>query len=134
MKKLLVCACLVFVTTSTWAWAQNLDAESAAALQQTIALLTNQTQRDALVSANPAAARADQAIRKLVNSDEKQSAAVYALSSSVMTAIVNSANGDLNQMNAILVELQNNPAAIAKYLSPQDMAELQQLAEQLEVL
>ena len=51
-----------------------------------------------------------------------------------MTAIVTSANGDLNQMNAIMVELQNNPATIAKYLSPQDMLELQQLAEQLEAL
>jgi hypothetical protein len=132
MKKLLVCACLVFVTTSTWA--QSLDAESAAALQQTIELSTNQTQRDALVSANPAAASADQAVRELVSSDETQSAAVYALSSSVMTAIVNSANGDLNQMNTILAELQDNPAAIAKYLSPQDMAELQQLAAQLEAL
>ena len=132
MKKLLACACLVFVATSTWA--QNLDAESAAALQQTIALLTDQTQRDALVSGNTAAANADQAVRELVNGDEKQSAAVYALSSSVMTAIVTSANGDLNQMNAIMVELQNNPAAIAKYLSPQDMLELQQLAEQLEAL
>ena len=132
MKKLLACACLVFVATSTWA--QNLDAESAAALQQTIELSTNQTQRDALVSANPAAASADQAVRELVSSDETQSAAVYALSSSVMTAIVNNANGDLNQMNAIMVELQNNPAAIAKYLSPQDMLDLQQLAEQLEAL
>tara|TARA_R110002072_G_scaffold153465_1_gene303123 strand:- start:268 stop:666 length:399 start_codon:yes stop_codon:yes gene_type:complete len=132
MKKLLACACLVFVTTGTWA--QNLDAESAAALQQTIALLTDQTQRDALVSGNTAAANADQAVRELANGDEKQSAAVYALSSSVMTAIVTSANGDLNQMNAIMVELQNNPAAIAKYLSPQDMLELQQLAEQLEAL
>jgi hypothetical protein len=132
MKNLLVCACLVFVTTSTWA--QSLDAESAAALQQTIELSTNQTQRDALVSANPAAASADQAVRELVSSDETQSAAVYALSSSVMTAIVNSANGDLNQMNTILAELQDNPAAIAKYLSPQDMAELQQLAAQLEAL
>jgi hypothetical protein len=130
MKKLLVCACLVFVTTNTWA--QNLDAESVAALQQTISLLTDQAQRDALVSANPAAASADQAVRELVNSDEKKSAAVYALSSSVMTAIINSANGDLNQMNAIMVELQNNPAAMAKYLSPQDMAKLQQLVEQLE--
>tara|TARA_B110000977_G_scaffold201171_1_gene294525 strand:+ start:2722 stop:2877 length:156 start_codon:yes stop_codon:yes gene_type:complete len=49
-----------------------------------------------------------------------------------MTAIFNSTNGDLNQMNAIMVELQNNPAAMAKYLSPQDMAKLQQLVEQLE--
>ena len=100
MKKLLVCACLVFVTTSTWA--QNLDAEAVAALQQTIALLTDQTQRNALANANSAAASADQAVRELVDSDEKKSAAVYALSSSVMTAIVNSANGDLNQMNAIV--------------------------------
>jgi hypothetical protein len=122
MKKLLACACLVFVTTSTWA--QNLDAESVAALQQTITLLTDQAQRDALVSANPAAASADQAVRELVNSDEKKSAAVYALSSSAMTAIFNSTNGDLNQMNAIMVELQNNPAAMAKYLPPQDMAKL----------
>lgn len=130
MKKLLVCACLIFVNTGTWA--QNLDAESVAALQQTTALLADQAQRDALVNASPKAASADHAVRELVNGDEKQSAAVYALSSSVMTAIVNSANGDLNQMNAIMVELQNNPAAIEKYLSPQDMLELQQLAEQLE--
>tara|TARA_B110000977_G_scaffold201171_1_gene294524 strand:+ start:2480 stop:2725 length:246 start_codon:yes stop_codon:yes gene_type:complete len=64
MKKLLACACLVFITTSTWA--QNLDAESVAALQQTITLLTDQAQRDALVSANPAAASADKLFENLL--------------------------------------------------------------------
>jgi hypothetical protein len=129
MKKLLVYCCLALFTSNSWG--QSLDAESAAALQQTIALLTSQSERQALISANPAAENADQALGDLVNGDENQSEKIYALSASVMTAIVNSANGDLNQMNTILLELQSNPAAIANYLSPQDMADLQDVAKQL---
>ena len=132
MKKLLASCCLVICTSHSWG--QSLDAESAAALQQTIALLTTQSERQALISANPAAENAGQTVRDLVNGDAAQSAKVYALSASIMTAVINSANGDLSLMNTMLLELQDNPAAIANYLSPQDMADLQQLAKQLETL
>jgi hypothetical protein len=117
MEKLLAYGCLVICTSNSWG--QSFDAESAAALQQTIDLLTTQSERQALISANPAAENAGQAVRDLVNGDAAQSAKVYALSASIMTAVVNGANGDLSRMNTMLLELQNNPAAIANYFSPQ---------------
>ena len=129
-------ACVIFWAVgllSLWlgqaqpAMAQALDPASAAALAETLRMLSDPSGRGAATTGNPAARDVDRQVQALAGSSENAQA-VYQLAGEVFADLVRSTGGDMNKLMEILGRANSDPNALASALSPATQARLRELS------
>jgi hypothetical protein len=108
--------------------ADELDAASATALEETRALLGNPEARKAATAEDPKAKAADQGLKSLgLNGADQES--VYGISSEILEKWVRETGGDPTKLNTRIQDLMRNPAAFEKELTPEQLAKIRRLSE-----
>ncbi len=99
------------------------------ALQQTQNVLVNPAERQKALQADPKAAANDAKVQQLLGSDTQKA---YELSAQLMSTIVAQTGGDPQKMQQLMLELQSNPHALEKLLTPAQRDQIRQMASDLE--
>lgn len=99
------------------------------ALQQTQDLLINPAERQKALNADPAAKANDAKVQKLLGADSQKA---YELSAQLMSTIVAQTGGDPQKMQQLMLELQSNPHALEKLLTPAQRDQIRKMASDLE--
>lgn len=99
------------------------------ALQQTQELLINRGERQKVLNADPAAKANDAKVQQLLGKDSQKA---YELSAQLMSTIVAQTGGDPQKMQQLVLELQSNPHALEKLLTPLQRDQIRQMASDLE--
>lgn len=135
MQKLSIFALLLIVGLSFHLEAQTsppntLDPASREALEKTSELLKDKKSREAVVSKDPNAVKADHSLKSLMGS-EAMSEEAYALAAEIFPMIVKEANGDAAKMIEILSSYSKNPNALAEKWTPEQRDKLRKLSEMI---
>lgn len=99
------------------------------ALQQTQDLLTNPAERQKAINADPKAKANDASVQKLLGVDSQKA---YELSAQLMSTIVAQTGGDPQKMQQLMLELQSNPRALEKLLTPAQRDQIRKMASDVE--
>lgn len=99
------------------------------ALQQTQQVLTNPEERRKALQADPQAAANDAKVQKVLGAGTQEA---YELSSQLMSTIVAQTGGDPQKMQQLMLELQSNPHALEKLLTPAQREQIRRMASDLE--
>jgi hypothetical protein len=99
------------------------------ALQQTQGLLVNPAERKIILDADPKAKAADSKVQQLLGQDSQKA---YELSAQLMSTIVAQTGGDPKKMQQLVLELQSNPHALEKLLTPTQRDQIRKMASDLE--
>jgi hypothetical protein len=99
------------------------------ALQQTQELLINPAERQKALNADPAAKANDAKVQQLLGKDSQKA---YELSAQLMSTIVAQTGGDPQKMQQLMLELQSNPHALEKLLTPSQRDQIRKMASDLE--
>jgi hypothetical protein len=99
------------------------------ALQQTQELLINPAERQKALNVDPAAKANDAKVQKLLGADSQKA---YELSAQLMSTIVAQTGGDPQKMQQLMLELQSNPHALEKLLTPAQRDQIRKMASDLE--
>lgn len=99
------------------------------ALQQTQDLLVNPAERQKALNADPAAKANDAKVQQLLGADSQKA---YELSAQLMSTIVAQTGGDPQKMQQLMLELQSNPHALEKLLTPTQRDQIRKMASDLE--
>lgn len=99
------------------------------ALQQTQDLLINPAERQKALNADPAAKANDAKVQQLLGADSQKA---YELSAQLMSTIVAQTGGDPQKMQQLMLELQSNPHALEKLLTPSQRDQIRKMASDLE--
>lgn len=99
------------------------------ALQQTQDLLINPAERQKALNADPAAKANDAKVQQLLGKDSQKA---YELSAQLMSTIVAQTGGDPQKMQQLMLELQSNPHALEKLLTPSQRDQIRKMASDLE--
>jgi hypothetical protein len=112
-------------------WAQSLDAASSAALDATLRLLLDPSQRSAAIARSPQAAAVDKELASMLSTPELQQE-FYALVAEVFADVVQSSGGDVSRMSQTLEAGQRDPTAFIGRLSPRTLERLRTFASKVE--
>lgn len=99
------------------------------ALQQTQEVLINPAERQKALNADPKAKATDSKVQQLLGADTQKA---YELSSQLMSTIVAQTGGDPQKMQQLMLELQSNPHALEKLLTPAQRDQIRKMASDLE--
>lgn len=99
------------------------------ALQQTQDLLVNPAERQKAINADPKAKANDAKVQQLLGADSHKA---YELSAQLMSTIVAQTGGDPQKMQQLMLELQSNPHALEKLLTPAQRDQIRKMASDLE--
>lgn len=113
--------------SSLSAFADDLDAASAEALQKTQALLKDSKQFDKAARENNESRAALGTLNNSLPQASDQQVA-REIGSMAFEKITQEAKGDPEKMKQIMSELQSNPSAMEKYLTPEAREKLRNLA------
>jgi hypothetical protein len=103
--------------------AQSLDAASSAALDATLRMLQDPTQRNAAIGRSPEATTTDRQLQSMLSSPELQQE-FYALAADIFADLVQTAGGDVSKISQALEAGRTDPAAFIGRLSPQTREKL----------
>ncbi len=106
----------------------ELGKDSQEALEKTQTLLRDPTQRNAAINQNQDARSNDAELQKLMGG--KGADGVYDLSADIFAKIVNESNGDVVVMQQKIEQVQKNPEAFLKSLTPEQQARIKSMANQ----
>ena len=122
----------IFTLRSFQAFADDeIDMASLQALTQTQALLSNPTQRDAIVKKDPNAQLMDSQAASVTGTPSNKEA-IYNLSGKVMEDIVKITGGDVGKMTQMMIDAKNNPKAFFDKLSPESRKAIEALSKNIE--
>jgi hypothetical protein len=122
----------IFITPRFVAYAEDdIDMASLEALTKTQALLSNPTQRNAVVQKDPNAQLMDTQAASLTGTPSNKEA-IYHLSGKVMEDIVKATNGDVGKMTQMMIDAKNDPKAFFDKLSPESKKAIEALSKQIE--
>lgn len=102
---------------------------NAEALRNTQQLLRNPSEREKAIANDPKAVEADSKAKQLLGPNTEKA---YELSAQLMQTIVAETNGDPQKMQQLMQELQSNPHALEKYLTPAQRDMIRQMASDVE--
>ncbi len=122
---------LALLLAATPALAEELDAATLKALQDTQNVLKNPALRAAQPEAKSPDAQAVQKQIEILGGGGANSEAIYGLASDVMADLVKKSAGDPDKMQQILNQALKNPEAFANSLSPQQQQQIRELAKKL---
>lgn len=127
------------MTRSTWmllaalvaspsvSFAQDMDASSEMALQQTQQLLENPNVRNEAIRKSDSAQAADAKLREVAGS-EANTQEMYMLASQIFANMAKDSGGDPAKMQEMVQRAMSNPEAFANSLTPEQRAQLKDLA------
>lgn len=122
---------LVLILSHLSAYAE-LDQHSQKGLDDTKALLSNPSERQKAINADPKAKETDAKVSAL-SGNGKNKEEIYDLASKVMEKITVESGGDAAKMQALLLEAQRNPQAFYdKMFSAEEKARVRGVAEKIE--
>lgn len=106
--------------------------ERAESVQRTQNMLRSPTERQQAINADQsgAARKADDTTRKLLGNQNTEKA--YSLSADLLQQFVAQTGGDPEKLQALILELQSNPHALEKYLSPAQREQIRGMASDIE--
>lgn len=99
------------------------------ALNKTQNLLRNPGERQKAMANDPKAQAADSKVKALLGPNTEKA---YEISAQLMERIVAETGGDPVKMQNLMLELQGNPRALEKYLSPAQRDMIRQMASDVE--
>ena len=111
-------------------FAEELSNVDAKALEQTVQMLNNKSQRQAAVNQNDESKKADAMAKNLFG--EKGVDKAYAAAAEILKTMVKQTNGDSAEMSKMMQEAQANPAEYLKKLSAEHQQMIKKLAEDVE--
>ncbi len=130
LKTILPLVVAVFlISNQSQAWDQY-DEE---ALQKTIQLLKNKTERENSIKGDEEAGKADAYTKNLFGGDSKSTNAVYELAADVFADLAKQADGDADKMKALIEQFQRDPAAFADKWSPEQKKRLKEISTKVKV-
>jgi hypothetical protein len=109
---------------------QALDPSSAAALAETLKILTDPAGRGAATAGSPTAKDIDRQVQSLGASPEI-SQEIYGLAGEVFADLVKSTGGDTGKLLEILQRAQTDPNGFANALSPATLEHLRELSTKI---
>ena len=129
-----VLALLITAVPPSLAWAGGnagkLDPESAAALQQTMKLLTESDQLEQALKKDPNAKHVDDRVRSLAGSEENRQA-IYEFAAEVFQSLIEQTEGNSIAAMQKLDEAMKNHEGFAKSLTPAQRAKLKELGARM---
>ncbi len=102
---------------------------NAEALRNTQQMLRNPAEREKAMANDPTALQADSKAKQILGPNTEKA---YELSAQLMQTIVAETNGDPKKMQQLMQELQSNPHALEKYLTPAQRDMIRQMASDVE--
>ncbi len=101
------------------------------ALQKTVDLMNNRSQRNEMIENNPGAKKADDMTRKLFG-DGAELDAAYKAAAQIFRKLAAENNGDIQKMMEQINNGQKNPEAFYKNLGPQERQLIKNLSKGVE--
>lgn len=120
---------LFLFSPSLYAW----DKYDEEALQKTVELLKNQSEREKSIKGDSSAEKADAYTKSLFGGDSQSTNDVYGLASDVFQDLAKKADGDPEKMKALIEEFQRDPAAFAEMWSPEQKKRLKEISNKVKV-
>lgn len=112
-------------------FAEELSKVDTEALQKTVELMNDRSQRNEVIKESPDAKKADDMTRKLFG-DGAELDAAYKAAAQIFRKLANDNNGDLHQMMDQIKKGQQNPEAFYKNLGPQERELIKNLSKGVE--
>ena len=109
---------------------QEMDDASNKALEQTIQLLNNPSQRNKEVQEDKAAMKANSFAGEIAGSPENLDK-IYELSSKIFSRVTKQNKGDVDSMNSVVDNAKRDPSSFAKGLTDEERVMLKQIADQI---
>jgi hypothetical protein len=123
---------IVIAMSSLHLWADNLDKDQQAALQQTKDLLRDSKQRQVEINKDPKATDIDKKVDALAGT-AKNKDEMYDIAAQLMDKIAVEAQGDPAKMQELMIEAQKNPEAFYnKYFDSAQKDHVRNLATKIE--
>ena len=109
----------------------QLDASSKEALQKTMGLLRNKSQREQAAAHDAKATSAYSSAKSVVGGDARNEQDMFEQAAEIFQTLVLEANGDPKKIEALVAELQKNPASLESKLTAAQKLKLSNLAEKI---
>lgn len=116
------------LSLSITVFAEELSKIDSDAIDKTVELLNNPSQRQQVIDNNDGAKKADQMARQLLG-DGADLQQVYKAAGEIFRKLANENNGDLNKMLEKMAEGQKNPESFFNSLTPKERAMVQSLGQ-----
>lgn len=116
---------------SVQVFAEELSKVDSEALQKTVDLMNNRSQRNEMIENNPGAKKADDMTRKLFG-DGAELDAAYKAAAQIFRKLAAENNGDIQKMMEQINNGQKNPEAFYKNLGPQERQLIKNLSKGVE--
>jgi flagellum-specific peptidoglycan hydrolase FlgJ len=105
------------------------DAATKEALDKTVELMNDRSQREKAAKENTSAAAAHAEVQKLGGAQTQD--AVYGVGAEIMKSLVQQTGGDPVKMQELMAKAQRDPEGFAKSLSPDQQAKIRSIASEV---
>lgn len=122
----------LLISFNAHAQQHELNANDAKAVQETQAMLANPAAIQAYAKDHPEAAAANNQVQSLTGGNAADSAAVYKLANEIFSNMAKESGGDAAGMQKTLQDAMKNPQSFADKLSPDEKAQLKELANKID--